>query len=76
MKIRRGIFYSSPFVNEKPEIFIQQVISPFGKFLSSRNINVYLARQNIFDLEIKLDWESYKLILFNIIQNAIKYNMD
>ena len=67
IKIRRGIFYHSPFVNEKPEVFIQQVISPFGKFISSKNINVYLARQNIFNLEIKVDWENYKMILFNIM---------
>ena len=38
------------------------------------NIKVYIAFKQNFVFKIKADWFMYKLILFNIIQNAVKYN--
>lgn len=42
--------------------------------LTQNQLSVYFARQGHFTGDILLDWEKYELILFNIIQNAIKYN--
>jgi hypothetical protein len=33
-----------------------------------------LVKGSSIDLNLIVDWEMYKLILFNIVQNAIKYN--
>jgi len=59
----------------KPEKFIEEVISPFTPKIKEQDINVYIARKNDFSgIKLGLDWELYQLILFNIIQNAVKYN--
>lgn len=37
-------------------------------------MNVYICRKEEFEYAINLDWKNYQLILFNLIQNAVKYN--
>jgi K+-sensing histidine kinase KdpD len=58
-----------------PEEFIEKVIAPFVPQITSRQFNVFICRRNKFDnFKIKADWNHYQLILFNLIQNAVKYN--
>ena len=54
---------------------IQKVIYPFEPLILSRNIQVMLSwKKDCQEAIYKLDQIKYQLILFNIIQNAIKYN--
>jgi len=54
---------------------IMQVLEPFEFQLESKHINVYLLKVNNFNMSISADWRCYELLLFNIIQNAFKYNV-
>ena len=36
---------------------------------------MYLIKVDNFNLNINTDWKCYELMLFNIIQNALKYNV-
>ena len=58
------------------EIFdiIKKVINPFIPAIISQNISLYISKQTPIDHEIGTDWEMYQLILFNVLQNAVKYN--
>jgi len=35
---------------------------------------LYLGKEDKINHDLITDWESYQLILFNILQNAVKYN--
>jgi len=35
---------------------------------------VHLCRLQDFKLEVELDWAKYQLVLFNLLQNSVKYN--
>lgn len=35
---------------------------------------MYLIKKSDFDFAIKVDWKRYELVLYNLIQNAIKFN--
>ena len=53
---------------------IYSVIQPFQILIMNRHINVYVMQTNLFDFSIRADWTNFKLVLFNIVQNAVKYN--
>jgi len=54
---------------------IQEVLYPFELQLFSNHINVYfLQNNNSVGMKVITDWKVYELILFNILQNAVKYN--
>ena len=53
---------------------MQKVLDPFFPTIKQRNIQVYIARTSEFKNMIITDWEKYQLILFNVVQNAVKYN--
>ena len=40
----------------------------------NRHINVYVMLTSYFNFQIRADWSMYKLVLFNMVQNAVKYN--
>lgn len=39
-----------------------------------RSLNVYVAYRDVFDLKMQADWVNFKLVLFSLLQNAVKYN--
>ena len=39
-----------------------------------RNLNVYVDWKKDVIHQMEADWKKYSLILFNIIQNSVKYN--
>ena len=75
MKIKRQTFSHKATFHNSPEKYLQEVVAPFEPQIIEKDLNVYFARKNKFDFKLKLDWRMYQLIAFNIIQNAIKYNV-
>ena len=75
LKINRGAFTPIATFHQQPEKFIREVVAPFEPEIQQKNLNVFFAQKNAFNFELKLDWRMYQLIIFNIIQNAIKYNI-
>jgi len=53
---------------------INMAFEYFKKKIYSKNINVYIAYRDVLDIQLMADWDHFILILYNIIQNAIKYN--
>ena len=52
---------------------VEKVIIPFTSQILSKNLSIYISKYEKSCLIA--DWTKYKLILFNIIQNSIKYNI-
>ena len=75
MKIKKKEFVKTMSSSANPEEFLTQVVNPFVPQIQSRSIAVYIARRNNFsDLIMTTDWKKYQLVVFNILQNAVKYN--
>lgn len=74
MKIRKNEFKQQLKVSSNPDEHIQKVIYPFEPHITKQGIKVHFAKKNDVNLEIKANWIMYQLILFNIIQNSVKYN--
>jgi signal transduction histidine kinase len=74
MKINKKEFRVRPMWQKFPEAVVEKVVYPFIPNIQGKNIKVYLCRKSAFQYEINLDWSKYELILFNVFQNAIKYN--
>lgn len=74
MKIKKKQFEQTKTSTMFPEYYIERVIYPFLQQISSTSINVYIARKDFGEVNLKLDWKNYQLILFNLVQNAIKFN--
>ena len=74
MKIKKRQFEENRTITMFPEREIEKVVYPFLQQIYSSNISVYIARKDILDVNLKLDWKNYQLILYNMIQNSIKYN--
>lgn len=74
MKINKNEFKYTGEWKHLPELILEKVLYPFVPMINMMKLKVFFSRQNNFDGEILLDWSMYELILFNIVQNAIKYN--
>lgn len=74
MKIKKGEFEVVKTWKSCPEAIVEKVLYPFLPTMTNQKIQVFFCRKTQFTSEISLDWEKYELILFNIIQNAVKYN--
>ena len=81
MKIRKNEFTIKPTVTSSPELFADQAISPFAQKIKSMKMNVYgsvlLRNEGEIDNKrpnLKADWQRYQLVLFNLMQNSVKYN--
>ena len=53
---------------------IQDALWPFEMVIVRRRHNVHLMVQIEGNIQMVTDWELYKLIIFNLIQNSVKYN--
>ena len=49
-------------------------MEPFHYIMQANHVNLYLIRKQNLNLELITDWKCYELILFNILQNSIKFN--
>lgn len=49
---------------------------PFFHSLQQKNLTVEMAEANLIPRWVCCDWTLYKDILFHVIQNAIKFNVD
>lgn len=74
MKIKKKEFEEVPTWKSYPEAIIEKVIYPFLPTVNNLKVSVYFCRRTQFSWLIGLDWDKYELILFNVIQNAVKYN--
>jgi signal transduction histidine kinase len=59
---------------QNPAEIVLNVLLPFKMQTNQMKINVYLATNIKNATKITQDWSVYELILFNILQNAIKFN--
>ena len=53
---------------------IQDVLWPFEMLIVRRRHNVHLMLQIEPSVKLVTDWSLYQLILFNLVQNSVKYN--
>ena len=75
MKIAKNEFEVDLQPSDRPVTYLNQVLHPFVPQIESRSISVFVAHKNdLSGLEIIADWDKYQLILFNMLQNAVKYN--
>jgi len=75
MKIRKGEFRAKSSKTASIEEHIEKVIQPFTPQIESRQIHVLISKNFVYPFsKVEADWIMYQLILFSIIQNAIKYN--
>ena len=74
MKIKKNQLKNSPVASSNLEEPLRKVLWAFEHFISRMRINVYLGLNIEANLQVSLDWNLYELILFNIIQNSVKYN--
>ena len=76
MKIIKNQLVNNPHTNKDMIATIWNVIWPFEHFIFKRKINVYLIQEFKFSLSTQMvsDWKHYESALFNLIQNAMKYN--
>lgn len=74
MKIKKNQLNNSPVLSSNFEEPIRNVLWPFEHFIFRMKINIFLGLNIEKNLQVNLDWSLYELILFNIIQNSVKYN--
>lgn len=59
-----------------PEIYIKEVIEPFNQLIKRKGLKVTIQNDiGNKNIELVTDWKVYQIILFNFIQNAVKYNI-
>ena len=76
MKIRKNEFKVTPTGTTQPDDHIFQVTLPFIPQILSTQLTVYFSMQNLLqDWTLYADWNKYELVMFNIVQNAVKYNL-
>ena len=76
MKIRKHQFRVISTGTKQPQFHMFQITFPFIPQILSNNMTVYFSMQNLLqDWTLYADWSKYELVMFNIMQNAVKYNM-
>ena len=74
MKVKKGELIIKKLSSANPEEFIDQVLKPFEYQIQKKKMKTIIQRKDRNRPSIKADWRLYQLIIFNIIQNAVKYN--
>ena len=74
MKIQKNEFKFKPSKTKNLESFITKVIYPFERQILRQEISLFISTNFDQSMLIKADWLNYQLILFNMIQNSVKYN--
>lgn len=58
-----------------PEDIIEQIIQPFEMQMDLKKLRYVIDKDpQLNDLNLYADWRLYQLALFNILQNAVKFN--
>jgi light-regulated signal transduction histidine kinase (bacteriophytochrome) len=65
-----------PTPNSKMISTIWNVIWPFEHYIFKRRINIYLIQNLMPKYQMVADWKLYELVMYNILQNALKYNQN
>jgi len=63
---------TKPISNIEEIIF--NVLWPFEHTIFKRRHNIHLITKLEPNISMETDWSLYELILFNLVQNAVKYN--
>jgi signal transduction histidine kinase len=50
------------------------VIWPFEHYVFKRRMNIFLIKNLSQNHDLVADWNLYELVLYNILQNALKFN--
>lgn len=62
---------------ESIERIVAKVVGPFLYNLNQRNQQIFMFWKNQKSMSgVLADWYKYQLVLFNMIQNAYKYNLE
>ena len=62
-------------LSDKLEDFINEVLDPFNNLIKKKELNVKIIKQTEDNISIVINWKDYQLILFHVVQNAVKYNI-
>ena len=78
MKYQRGKFEKQMESDANIEIIFNKIIQSFHTSITNSNLSVNIQNNSkqYKEKRVKIisDWNLYQLIVFNVIQNAIKYN--
>ena len=74
MKIDKNEFTTKLTKTQQPEDLIHQVLYQFEPNIQSKGVKAYTIRKESTMPKMKQDWDKFQLIIFNILQNAVKYN--
>jgi len=67
MKIKKNEFVEEIGEWKQPVEYIKKVVYPFNLDINRFKIQVFIARNDAFNFDFKMDWGKYQLILYNII---------
>ena len=56
------------------ENHVKEFMLQFGPEIEDRNLHIDISQGSMPDHFIFTDWNLFDLILFNVVQNAIRYN--
>lgn len=74
MKIKKNQLKVEAKPNSNIICTLWNVIWPFEHYIFRRRINIFLITNLWPGYEMVSDWGLYELVLYNILQNALKYN--
>ena len=76
MKIKKEQNEIKQVFEDSPENIIKEVLQPFQSQMETRSQTVQIIRDYRLNMSVRTDWRLYQLIIFNLIQNAVKYNKE
>ena len=62
-------------VSDKLEDLVNEVLDPFNNLIKKKELNVNIIKQTEDNISIVINWKDYQLMLFHVVQNAVKYNI-
>ena len=74
MKIDKNEFKTKLTNILYPEELIHKVLYQFEPNIDSKSLTAYIIWGMPSRFKMKQDWDKFQLIIFNILQNAVKYN--
>ena len=74
MQIDKKEFRMKFSKTQSPEELIHQVLYQFEPNVQSKSLRAFTIRRHPNLFKMRSDWDKFKLVIFNILQNAVKYN--
>ena len=75
MKIKKGEFKIKQTKTSDVMKHVKNVIEPFEPQVTANSITVLLHNECPENLVLATDWDMFEFILFNLVQNSIKFNV-